>query len=83
LSDTARTDLIRVIGHGMIIPGEEATFAIDYENTLDEFLDDSVVLVDLPAEFDYLSSTAGGVYRQDRHQVYWHLGLCPSALTES
>jgi len=73
-ADTVRTDLIRVIGHGMITPGEEATFAVDYENILDESLDDCVILVDLPGEFDYVSATFGGVYRQDRHQVYWNLG---------
>jgi uncharacterized repeat protein (TIGR01451 family) len=72
--DDDRTSLLKVIGHALVTPGEEATFVIDYENILEEVLDECVVVVDLPSEFDYASSTNRGNYWKERHQVFWRLG---------
>jgi len=70
----SRTSILKVIGHSFITPGEEATFLIDYENILAFTLENSVVLVDFPAEFEFISATKNGIYHNDRHQVFWRLG---------
>ena len=47
---------------------------VQYDNVSETTLEDVVVIFDLPPGFTYESSTNGGFYRDDRHQVFWKLG---------
>jgi uncharacterized repeat protein (TIGR01451 family) len=71
--------LVYLWGLGYIVPGEEATFLVDYENLNETALDQAVVVVNFPKTFKYVSSTGGGINRDDQptNQVFWKLGNIP------
>jgi uncharacterized repeat protein (TIGR01451 family) len=72
--------LVYIYGLDYISPGEEGTFMIEYENAFGFILENAVVVFDLPGDFTYSSSTNGGIYRDDKNQVFWKLGdLAPGA----
>ena len=54
--------------------GTQAAIAVQYINTADVTAHDTVVLVDLPLNLSYASSTGGGIYYPPGHQVFWKLG---------
>ena len=61
-------------------PGEEATFLVAYENLTETVLDQAVMVLNFPKTFKYLSSTEGGIHRDDQptNQVFWKLGNIPA-----
>jgi len=61
-------------GPYFITPGEEITYAIQFDNILGMTLEDALVIFDLPGDFTYVSSTKDGIYRVERDQVFWKLG---------
>ncbi len=67
--------LLDVRGPFFLTPGEQVTFVIYYHNILDEPLEETVVLIDLPGDFSFVTCTEDGIYRGDYHQVFWKLGL--------
>lgn len=64
-----------------IVPGEEATFLVAYENLTKTVLDQAVMVLNFPKTFKYLSGTEGGIHRDDQptNQVFWKLGNIPKA----
>jgi uncharacterized repeat protein (TIGR01451 family) len=57
--------------------GTQPSVAVQYINTTDVTAHDTVVLVDLPLNLSYVSSTGGGIYYPPLHQVFWKLGDVP------
>jgi alpha-tubulin suppressor-like RCC1 family protein len=73
--DQADTNsLLTLRGSYFVTTGEEVTYVIIYENILEEVLIDTVVVLSLPGDFSYVSSTQNGIYNDDSHQVVWKLG---------
>ncbi len=72
--------LVYLWGLDYIVPGEEATFLVAYENLTETVLDQAVVVVNFPKTFKYVSSTGGGIHRDDQptNQVFWKLGNIPA-----
>ncbi len=72
--------LVYLWGLDYIVPGEEATFLVAFENLTATVLDQAVVVVDFPKQFRYVSSTGGGIHRDDQptNQVFWKLGNLPA-----
>ena len=66
--------LMVISGPAHVTPGEEVTFVVEYENTFDATLTDTVIAVELPQDLVYASSSRNGIYWTDRHQVFWKLG---------
>ena len=66
--------LLTMRGSHFVTTGEEVTTVIIYENILEEVLTDAVVVLTLPGDFTYVSSTQNGIYSDDSHQVIWKLG---------
>lgn len=70
----ATKSLLTVRGSYFVTTGEEVTYVIIYENILEETLNDTVVVLTLPGDFSYVSSTQNGIYNDESHQVIWKLG---------
>lgn len=66
--------VVSVIAPKIVTPGQEVTFLVRYLNGMDKTAEDVVITLDIPREFNYLSSTGGGIYRNDWNQVFWKLG---------
>lgn len=68
--------LVSAWGPKIANPGQEIAFLVQYRNTLDTVAENVVVSLDIPRQFNYLSSTGNGIYRNDadRHEVFWKLG---------
>jgi uncharacterized repeat protein (TIGR01451 family) len=61
-------------------PGENLTYEICYDNTLNNYPVNNVELVDtLPPEVIYVSNTGGGTYYPLTHTVEWDIGTLPAA----
>lgn len=72
--------VVSVIGPSIVNPGQEATFLVKYMNGMGKTAENVVIALDIPREFNYLSSTGGGIYLNDWNQVFWKLGnLSPDA----
>ncbi len=72
--------LIYAWGYRYVTPGEVTTFLVEYHNILAQTIQNAVAIFYLPGDFTYHSSSQGGIYRDDRHQVFWKLGhLSPGA----
>ncbi len=69
---------ILVTSHGpaTFSPGQTLKYAVSYLSLMPGVVQDVVLVVQLPAAAEYVSST-GGVYWPDRHQVFWVLGDIP------
>jgi uncharacterized repeat protein (TIGR01451 family) len=72
--------MVYLWGLDYIVPGEEATFLVAYENLNNTILDQAVVVANFPKTFRYVSSTGGGIHRDDQptNQVFWKLGAVPA-----
>jgi len=61
----------------LISPGQSADYAIQYSNQMSATVQNAILLIQLPQAADYISSTGGGIYWPERHQVFWKLGDLP------
>lgn len=61
----------------LVSPGQAVDYAVQVANLTAETLTSPVLLLQLPRAADYVSSTAGGVYRPETHQVFWLPGDIP------
>ncbi len=66
---------VLVTSHGpaTFSPGQTLQYAVNYLSLMPSTVEDAVLVVQLPAAAEYLSST-DGTYWPDRHQVFWLLG---------
>jgi uncharacterized repeat protein (TIGR01451 family) len=62
--------------------GATLTYAVCYDNALNDYAVDNVVVEDtLPLEVSFVSATDGGVYNFDR-KVSWNIGTLPAGSSE-
>ncbi len=61
-------------GPGRVSPGQTISYVIEYRNDGVRNAEDVVVVAVLPSEVEYISSTGGGIYRWQTHEVVWKLG---------
>ena len=57
-----------------VSPGQTLDIMIQYRNNGSVIAENVVVICNLPTTVDYVSSTGGGIYRWERHEVFWKLG---------
>lgn len=68
----AETTQLLVEGPSRVSPGDTAAYFVDY--FAGRALDDAVLVVALPANASFVPGSATGVYRADRHELFWRLG---------
>jgi uncharacterized repeat protein (TIGR01451 family) len=73
-------DLGVSVAGGIARPGFQKTYAIRYQNTGTVEADATVVLV-LPPEVSYVSSSPPGSYDAGTHSVTWDVGSVPASFT--
>ena len=66
--------LLSVRAAYFIVPGEEITDVIQYDNNVGITLEDAIAVYQLPGYFTYVSATKGGMFHEEEKQVYWMLG---------
>lgn len=57
-----------------VSPGQTIDYVVEYRNQGVTVAGDVVVIDRLPTQATYVSSTAGGIYIAERHEVLWKLG---------
>jgi uncharacterized repeat protein (TIGR01451 family) len=62
----------------LVSPGETVDYALQYLNLMTETVQNGVLLLQLPRAANYVSSTGGGIYWPENHQLFWPLGDIPS-----
>ena len=65
---------VRVWGSLRVSPGQTVEYAVEYGNVGLKAAEDVVVVVQLPYDVDYVSSTNNGIYYPEEHQTFWKLG---------
>lgn len=65
---------VEIWGPGVITPGGTANYIVEYRNDGVKSAENVVLVNQLPPLGQYKSSSRGGNYRWDRHQVMWKLG---------
>lgn len=73
-SPTVNRHAVRLFGPTNVSPGDTIELGVAWSNTLETRVEDAVVVVALPRAIDYVSSSGGGVYYPERHEVFWKLG---------
>ena len=61
-------------GPERVSPGQTINLMVEYRNQGLTEAYDSLVVAQLPAEVNYVSSTNNGIYRWETHEVIWRLG---------
>ena len=61
-------------GPERVSPGQTINLMVEYRNQGLTQAYDSLVVAQLPAEVNYVSSTNNGIYRWETHEVIWRLG---------
>lgn len=64
-------------GPSRLSPGQQVDYMVSYNNFTTGAVQNSVLMVRLPALATYMESSAGGIYWPERHQVFWKLGTLP------
>ncbi len=78
LALTPMADLeVKSWGPGRVSPGQMVNYVVEYRNDGFNSAENTVVVLKLPFEVDYVSSTGEGIYRWDNHEVIWKLGTLP------
>jgi len=67
-------EFLQVRGPFYFSSGEEVTLLVQYENISKNTLQDSVIVISLPLDLTELYTAGGGIYRDDRHEIFWKLG---------
>lgn len=71
---------VRILGPRSMASGLATAYVLNYANHTAETIQNAVLMARLPALTTYRSSTEGGLYWPERHQVFWKLGdLAPGA----
>jgi uncharacterized repeat protein (TIGR01451 family) len=65
---------VKTWGPERVSPGQTINLMVEYRNQGLTEASDSLVVAQLPAEVNYVSSTNGGIYRWETHEVIWKLG---------
>src|SRR3990172_2472926 len=65
---------VKTWGPQRVSPGQTVDYMIEYRNDGTRSADDSVVVVQLPDEVEYISSTNAGIYKWETNEVIWKLG---------
>jgi uncharacterized repeat protein (TIGR01451 family) len=65
---------VKTWGPTRVSPGQTINLIVEYRNQGLTNAYDTVVVVQLPPEVNYVSSTNGGIYRWETHEVIWKLG---------
>jgi uncharacterized repeat protein (TIGR01451 family) len=68
---------IEISGPDRVSPGQTINYIIEYRNRGLDIADDVLVIIRLPEEAQYISSTNQGTYRWQTHEVFWILGSLP------
>ncbi len=68
----AETSQLLVEGPSRVSPGDTASYYVDYY--AGRALDDVVLVVALPANTTLVAGSSAGLYRADRHELFWRLG---------
>jgi len=65
---------VKTWGPSRVSPGQTVNYLIEARNDGAVSAENVVVVDPLPAQVEYLSSTEGGIYRWESHEVIWKLG---------
>jgi uncharacterized repeat protein (TIGR01451 family) len=71
---TVATQLVQTRGPLKVSPGDTVNLGIFVNNLLTATLTDTVAVMQLSNDVEYLMSTSDGQYWPSRHQVVWQLG---------
>lgn len=69
---------VNIWGPRVVNPGQDATYLIEYRNTLKEDATGVVVQSPFIPGMDYVTASPGVVLNPDTHEVFWRLGTVPS-----
>ncbi|EGV29674.1 hypothetical protein ThidrDRAFT_3118 [Thiorhodococcus drewsii AZ1] len=72
---------VSIKGTGLIIPGTEEDFELTYRNTMRTTAEDAVVVVDIPAGFEFVEYDETAQYYAEgrcENQLFWSLGNLPT-----
>ena len=62
-----------------VTPGGTITYTLSFDNLLNNFTVNNVVIVDaLPPETTFVSASGGGTYYAITHEVTWNIGTLPA-----
>ncbi len=64
---------VKIWGPKRVSPGQTINYIVEYRNDGVRNADDIVVVVQLPSLAEYVSSSKGGIYWREKHQVFWKL----------
>jgi uncharacterized repeat protein (TIGR01451 family) len=64
-------------GPGRASPGQTVRYLVQYGNYGSTTAENVVVVMSLPSEAEFVSSTGGGLYRWESHEAIWKLGSVP------
>jgi len=65
---------VKIWGPGNVSPGQTINYIAEYRNDGLKVAENSLVIIRLPAEVNYISSTNGGIHKWETHEVIWKLG---------
>ncbi len=65
---------VRTWGPSRVSPGQTVNYIFEYRNDGLRKAENVVVAAQLPFETEYVSSTNGGIYKWETHEVIWKLG---------
>ena len=65
---------VKVIGQYYVSAGETVDYIVEYRNQGVKDAENVIVVSKPPVVADYVSSTGGGIYRWENHEVFWKLG---------
>jgi alpha-tubulin suppressor-like RCC1 family protein len=68
---------VKTWGPTSVSPGQTINLIVEYRNQGLSNAYDTVVVAHLPREVEYVTSTNGGIYRWETHEVIWKLGIVP------
>jgi hypothetical protein len=67
-------DALKIFGPSRAEVGSAADYVVRFKNLEESPVEDAVVLLDVPAVADYVSSSPEGYYWPERGEVFWKLG---------
>jgi uncharacterized repeat protein (TIGR01451 family) len=69
--------VVKTGGPRVVSPGQTVDYAVQYTSLMTRTISNTVLMLQLPSNSQYLESPDGGLYWPDRHQVFWRLGDVP------
>lgn len=68
---------VKTWGPSRVTPGATIDYIIEYRNDGLVPAENVVVVTKFPWQVSYISSTKNGIYRPEKHEVFWKLGTLP------